>query len=197
MPGGGASPGVPDAGNTLPTTPDESADSAGAFELPPAKKFDLGFAVNEEVSLPFDMPGGPADTPAEPSLPFDFSGEQAAEATAAAVDSMLSEAAGEDESRDAAIQAELEDTNIFHIPCPSGHVVTITRAMLGKTAMCSLCRKRFVLLPEKSIEHQEALAARQKRKSSGTGQYWLVGAVVAAIVLLVVLVIIAFATSGR
>jgi hypothetical protein len=205
MPGGGPSPGLPGASaapddlpHAVPLPVEPVAEGASAFELPPAKPFDLGFDVNEQEPLPFDFPGGPvSDSPTEESLPFDISGEQAAEATAAAVDSMLSEAAGEDETRDAALQATLDDTNIFHIPCPSGHVVTVTRAMLGKTAMCSLCRKRFVLRPEKSIEHQEMLAARHKRNDPRVGQYWLIGAITAAVVVLIILVIIAFATSGR
>jgi hypothetical protein len=164
----------------------------------PSGQFVLPFDPNEKASLPFELPGGPEPFPPAAS-PTGMPGMGAP----IAQDPEGAQLAGQEEefapappmkrSKRIAVP-ELEDEiqpKQMHIPCPSGHPLEITNEMLGKTAECPLCGKRFRLRYEDSLEFRRRKAKLQEKQDAKSGQIWLAWAILAAVVVLGLLVAMA------
>ncbi len=147
QPGGIALPFDPRAKRSLPfDLPEDGSDpfasssrASSGFDLPEAAP--LQFELPKPAPLPFEMPGGEPSLPAArvPPIPprGDRPGGELLEAEAAPLDV-------------AEVQAEVP----LHIPCPSGHVLEVTRDILDQEVMCPYCRKRFLPQWEKSLEYR-------------------------------------------
>ena len=81
----------------------------------------------------------------------------------------------------AEVQAEVP----LHIPCPAGHILEVTRDVLGKEVLCPFCRKRFLPLWERSLEYRRQKAQIRIREENQLGRVWLTMAIVAAVAVLV------------
>ena len=64
--------------------------------------------------------------------------------------------------------------SVLHVLCPSGHPLETAREMLGKTAICPLCKKQFQLKYERSVEFRRKQQIRQEREEEewGSGGWW-------------------------
>jgi hypothetical protein len=208
-----------------PAPPPVGPAPASAFDLPAVKPIDLGFDPTEKDSLPFDLPEGglamPLDgPPSEPADGFALGPPGGAPAEQEPVDREAAAGAegpapesGEEAFSDPAgimdfgqpvamprrPEDDLPDVepDVFRIPCPSGHVVTVTRDLLGKTAICSLCRERFPLRYEKSLEYREKTARQQERQEKNVGQVWLAWSIAVAMAVLIGVIVLVFAFSGH
>ena len=145
---------------------DPLAKAALPFELPdaepirglqrpaPSQFFDLT-ASAPPASTPMndaaaDLPSGGAETAAETS-PLEFlDGVTQPEADAVPVSS------GE---------------AVLHVLCPSGHPLETAREMLGKTAICPLCKKQFQLKYERSVEFRRKQQIRREREEEELGRH--------------------------
>jgi len=93
-------------------------------------------------------------------------------------------------------QPGAEQRNIFHIPCPKGHVLETPREMLGQYAQCPYCRAEFKLLLQDSQEYQAEIEKKQERREQKLGKLWMNWAIAAALVVVFgVVIMIAVAVS--
>lgn len=73
---------------------------------------------------------------------------------------------------------------MFHIPCPQGHVLETSPEMLGKLALCPQCGEKFKLDQRQSSEFRAAEAERQAAAELRLSRRWLHGAIVAVVLTL-------------
>ncbi len=96
-------------------------------------------------------------------------------------------------------QRQRTDPNIFHIPCPRGHILETPKEMLNQEAICPVCEAEFVLRWDRSIEGRREKALKEEREQRRLGNFWMNWAIAAAVIILFgVLVMIAMiaASSG-
>jgi hypothetical protein len=167
----------------------------------------LPFDPNEKASLPFELPGGPEPFPPAvspagmPGMGAPLAQTPQPEPGAAPLPDQEEEFAPAPpmkRSKKIAVP-ELEDEiqpKRMHIPCPSGHPLEITNEMLGKTAECPLCGKRFRLRYEDSLEFRRRKAKLQEKQDAKSGQIWLAWAILAAVVVLGLLLAMAMLMGG-
>jgi len=190
-------------GPVSPGTPPAAAPGGETPPGQPSGQFILPFDPTEKASLPFEMPGGP-----ELSAPAASPGGLPGTGAPIAEDPEGAQLAGQEEEfaptlpmkRSKTIaMPELEDEiqpKQMHIPCPSGHPLEIANEMLGKTAECPLCGKRFRLRYEDSLEFRRRKAKLQEKQDAKSGQIWLAWAILAAVVVLGLLVAMAMLMGG-
>ena len=77
-----------------------------------------------------------------------------------------------------------EEREVFHIPCPKGHVLETPRDMLGQYAQCPFCQTEFQLLLRDSHEYQAEVEKKQERREHKAGKLWMNWAIAAAVVVL-------------
>lgn len=77
----------------------------------------------------------------------------------------------------------------LHVPCPSGHVLPVTEALLGQRVVCPQCNELFLLTAELSLEHKREAARQRQEEETRQARLWLTRAIAAA-----VLVVAALAT---
>lgn len=77
----------------------------------------------------------------------------------------------------------------LQIPCPNGHVLPVTAALLGQRVVCPKCNEVFLLAAEMSLEHRREAERLQQEEESRQAKLWLTRAIWAA-----VLVVAALAT---
>ncbi|MGB9687287.1 hypothetical protein [Thermogutta sp.] len=70
---------------------------------------------------------------------------------------------------------------VYHIPCPQGHVLETPREMLGTDAMCPFCQAVFHLAYEASQEYQERRRRQIELAEQRASLFWIRLAVGAAI----------------
>lgn len=68
----------------------------------------------------------------------------------------------------------------LHIPCPRGHVLKVTRAMLGQRVVCPKCNEFFILSAEASVERRRELKRLRNEEDSRRARLWLARALWAA-----------------
>jgi len=73
---------------------------------------------------------------------------------------------------------------LFHILCPSGHLLETPREMLGQDVLCPFCQAQFRLRLEDSVEHRREQDERREQREREIGQKWVSAAIIAAIVVL-------------
>lgn len=198
-----------------PGTASAAAPGGGSPPGQPSGQFVLPFDPNEKASLPFELPGGSGPlSPAAPPSGMPGMGAPLAQApqpepgAAPPRDSEGAPLPDQEEEFTQALPAkrsktiavpELEDEvqpKQMHIPCPLGHPLEITSEMLGKTAECPLCGKRFRLRYEDSLEFRRRKAKLQEKQDAKSGQIWLAWAILAAVVVLGLLVAMAMLMGG-
>jgi hypothetical protein len=91
----------------------------------------------------------------------------------------------------------LAEPELWHIPCPKGHLLETPREMLGQEAECPFCHARFRLRREKSVEHQRRKAEDEAIRESRLGTAWLRRAIVAAVLVVLALVGLAMLVHSR
>ena len=186
-------------GPVVPGTPPPAPPSAGSAAGQPGGQFVLPFDPTEKASLPFELPGGPG--PFSPDAPpSGMEGMGPPTPTVPEDTSSPSSEGGQEEEflptlpvkrskKLASLPVEEEvQPKQMHIPCPWGHPLEITSEMLGKTAECPLCGKRFRLRYEDSLEFRRRRAKLQEKQDAKSGQIWLAWAILAAVVILGLLV---------
>jgi len=93
-------------------------------------------------------------------------------------------------------QPAAEQRDIFHIPCPKGHVLETPRDMLGQYAQCPYCRAEFKLRLQDSREYQAEIEKKQERREEKLGKLWMNWAIAAALVVVfAVIIMVAVAVS--
>jgi len=75
------------------------------------------------------------------------------------------------------------EPTIYRIPCPKGHVLKVTEAMLGEQACCPACNEWFVLRASDSVEFRRQQARRQAAAEEQAARAWLTRAIVAAVII--------------
>jgi len=70
---------------------------------------------------------------------------------------------------------------VYHIPCPQGHVLETPREMLGTDAMCPFCQTVFHLTYEASQEYQEKRRREIELAERRAALFWIRLAIAAAI----------------
>jgi hypothetical protein len=183
-------------------SPLESVPAAqpGGIDLPfdPRAKDDLPFNLTlpDDTRSPF-----PLDLPAREPLPFELPQAEPAlpEAMPAAASDMPGFFGGPPpaeqlpEAEPAPLDVAEEPAEpLFHIPCPSGHRLELTRDMLGKEAICPYCQKPFMLNVERSVEYQQQRAQRVAKEEMKLGRIWLNAAIVAAVLVVAALLILLY-----
>ena len=76
----------------------------------------------------------------------------------------------------------------LHIPCPRGHVLKVTQAMLGPRVVCPRCTEFFVLAAESSVERRREMDRLRHEQDSRRARQWLARALWAAVLVVVSLV---------
>lgn len=76
----------------------------------------------------------------------------------------------------------------LHIPCPRGHVLKVTQAMLGQRVVCPKCNDFFVLAAEASVERRREIDRLRHEQDSRRARLWLARALWAAVLVTVSLV---------
>ena len=76
----------------------------------------------------------------------------------------------------------------LHIPCPRGHVLKVTHAMLGQRVVCPKCNEFFVLAADASVERRREMDRLRHEQDSRRARQWLARAVWAAVLVVVALV---------
>lgn len=76
----------------------------------------------------------------------------------------------------------------LHIPCPRGHVLKVTQAMLGQRVVCPKCNDFFVLAAEASVERRREMDRLRHEQDSRRARIWLARALWAAVLVTVSLV---------
>jgi len=89
---------------------------------------------------------------------------------------------------DAEAARALSEPEIFHIPCPKGHLLETPREMLGQYVECPFCKARFHVRREMSVEYQRKQAEEEEIRQLHLGRAWLRWAIVAAVLVVLALV---------
>jgi hypothetical protein len=76
----------------------------------------------------------------------------------------------------------------LHIPCPRGHVLKVTQAMLGQRVVCPKCNDFFVLAAEASVERSREMDRLRHEDDTRRARLWLARALWAAVLVVVSLV---------
>ena len=76
----------------------------------------------------------------------------------------------------------------LHIPCPRGHVLKVTEAMLGQRVVCPKCNDFFVLAAEASVERRREMDRLRHEQDSRRARLWLARALWAAVLVVISLV---------
>ncbi len=76
----------------------------------------------------------------------------------------------------------------LHIPCPRGHVLKVTQAMLGQRVVCPKCNDFFVLAADDSVERKREMDRLRHEEDSRRARQWLARAMWAAVLVVVSLV---------
>ena len=76
----------------------------------------------------------------------------------------------------------------LHIPCPRGHVLKVTQAMLGQRVVCPKCNEFFVLAAAASVEHRREMDRLRHEQDTRRARLWLARALWAAVLVVVSLV---------
>ena len=76
----------------------------------------------------------------------------------------------------------------LHIPCPRGHVLKVTQAMLGQRVVCPKCNDFFVLSAEASVERSREMDRLRHEDETRRARLWLARALWAAALVVVSLV---------
>jgi hypothetical protein len=76
----------------------------------------------------------------------------------------------------------------LHIPCPRGHVLKVTQAMLGQRVVCPKCNDFFVLTAEASVERSREMDRLRHEDDTRRARLWLARALWAAALVVVSLV---------
>jgi hypothetical protein len=76
----------------------------------------------------------------------------------------------------------------LHIPCPRGHVLKVTQAMLGQRVVCPKCNDFFVLTAEASVERSREMDRLRHEDETRRARLWLARALWAAALVVVSLV---------
>jgi hypothetical protein len=78
----------------------------------------------------------------------------------------------------------------LHIPCPRGHVLKVTQAMLGQRVVCPKCNEFFVLEAESSVERRREMDRLRHKQDSRRARQWLARALWAAVLVVVSLIVV-------
>ena len=73
----------------------------------------------------------------------------------------------------------------LHIPCPRGHVLKVTQAMLGQRVVCPKCNDFFVLSAEASVERSREKDRLRHEDDTRRARLWLSRALWAAVLVVV------------
>ena len=77
---------------------------------------------------------------------------------------------------------------VLHIPCPRGHVLKVTQAMLGQRVVCPKCNDFFVLAADASVERRREMERLMHEDDTRRARQWLARALWAAVLVVVSLV---------
>jgi len=83
----------------------------------------------------------------------------------------------------------------LHIPCPRGHVLKVTQAMLGQRVVCPKCNEFFVLDAENSVERREQRDREIAEREAREAKRWLVRAIWVAATVIAALVAMIFVST--
>lgn len=89
-----------------------------------------------------------------------------------------------------------EESKLWHIPCPNGHILETPEDMLDQDVLCPYCETQFTLRKFQSVEETEKRERERAIREERAGQLWLKWAIgIAAVVILGVIVMIAISAS--
>jgi len=83
-----------------------------------------------------------------------------------------------------AAELPAQGPKVFHIPCPSGHVLETPEEMIGQDALCPFCKMPFRLRYEDSVEACREREAEEERRQQRAARAWLNWSIVAAAVVI-------------
>ncbi|NDC63149.1 MAG: hypothetical protein EBZ59_04000 [Planctomycetia bacterium] len=70
---------------------------------------------------------------------------------------------------------------IFHIPCPRGHVLKAAKGMIDQQVVCPSCNEFFVLRIADSLEYRREMRRQQEEKEAKQAEAWLRWAIMATV----------------
>jgi len=73
------------------------------------------------------------------------------------------------------------EPQIFHIPCPNGHVLESPDNILGQQVLCPYCNVQFELRQEDSQEFQAEQSAARRRREEEINEQWVEWSILAAV----------------
>lgn len=74
-----------------------------------------------------------------------------------------------------------DDTSVFQIPCPNGHLITVKQEMLGKQVVCPRCNEFFVLQASDSVEFRSKQTRQQSYANEKFAREWIQRAIIATV----------------
>ena len=87
------------------------------------------------------------------------------------------------------------DPNLFHIPCPNGHILETPKEMLGQAAACPYCGVEYRLKKENSQEYRQHQMFQQRAKDRKASNFWFNLTIVFAVVIVIGLLIMIISSS--
>ena len=81
-------------------------------------------------------------------------------------------------------QQPASDLPPLHIPCPNGHVLEVTRDLLGEDAECPHCGEIFTLKRENSLESINEQYKRETKETTKISKQWFTFAVIVLVMFL-------------
>ena len=127
---------------------------------------------------PATPPSAPAAPPPPPGMPQEFFGGQNAPASDNPLDfrgNAGNFVVGTGHFGDTRRVAPKTASTVswLHIPCPSGHIMEITRDYLGEEVVCPQCGRDFILRYEKTLEYQKEKDQRDTIAAAKYAKIWL------------------------
>lgn len=121
----------------------------GAMFIVPALNPGPSAAPPQQPAPPAQQPAAPAPPPAQQPA----AKQQAAQKPAA--------------------PAKPPEPEVYHIPCPNGHVLETPADLIGQAALCPYCNVQFDLRAEDSQEHRRELEELRRQREIEMNERWV------------------------
>ena len=86
--------------------------------------------------------------------------------------------------------------DVYHIPCPQGHVFRVREDRLGREMVCPKCNEPFVAQATASLEYRREQQRRQNLADERVARAWLRGAIVAGVLVVLSFVVMVIASQN-
>jgi hypothetical protein len=139
----------------------------------------------------FPAPTAPAPAANLPSFPFMGEQQSSSPFPSNQLDLDTPNVPGEWQS-----EPDLSVPQIWHIPCPQGHILETPDEMLDQEVLCPYCETQFVLKHAKSIEAIQKRERELEIRDARRGEMWLKWSIGIAVFVLLGLIILIIAFQG-